>query len=214
MEIIRPRYDDDVTFLSHDHAILERARIEVTVMVSIGMEPGQDCSVDLFVNDIAKVMDGDAPFSSADVGKTVHITGDDVLVDGVTRTVNWGNAEHHDLIGVIQTVEEHYLGKVELEDGQEFENGGDAGFNARSMKFSQLPLKFGNGTATFSNTILEPLGAQECCYIMARVTCPNSTKEEAVFFSINSRRRDFLKVFHSEITVGHACVYRPHLYRP
>ena len=63
------------------------------------------------------------PISSTDVGKFLYIEDDEVFVDGVARTVNWGDAKHHDLQGTIKSVEEKFKGKVELEDGQEFENG-------------------------------------------------------------------------------------------
>ena len=64
----------------------------------------------------------DTAFSNADVGKEVSITGNDVKVDGQVRKVNWGDAKHQDLTGTITSVVPDYKGKVELEDGQEFEN--------------------------------------------------------------------------------------------
>ena len=67
----------------------------------------------------------DAAFSSTDVGKTVRITGNNVLVDGNFRKVNWGEATHHDLTGKVKSVDPKYKGKVELEDDQEFENPAD-----------------------------------------------------------------------------------------
>ena len=63
-------------------------------------------------------------FSNADVGKTVNIIHTyKVLVDGRTRNVNWGDAAHKNMQGAIASVEGKYKGKVELEDGQAFENG-------------------------------------------------------------------------------------------
>ena len=64
-----------------------------------------------------------AAFSNADVGKMVCITGHDVRIDGNVRKVNWHDARYHDVKGTIKSVETRYRGKVELEDGQEFENG-------------------------------------------------------------------------------------------
>ena len=66
----------------------------------------------------------DTPFVVSDVGKTMTITGEDVLVDGVNRDVNWRTAKHPEhLTGTIKSVEEIYKGKVVLEGGEEFENG-------------------------------------------------------------------------------------------
>ena len=63
------------------------------------------------------------PFSKADVGRVVGITGDEVTVDGKLRAVVWGDAKHHDCNGTIQSVEERDLGKVLLKGGeQKFEN--------------------------------------------------------------------------------------------
>ena len=58
------------------------------------------------------------------MGKAVNITGNRVLVAGVSRMVNWGKAKHYNVKGTIASVEESYLGKVKLKSGQEFENGG------------------------------------------------------------------------------------------
>ena len=70
--------------------------------------------------------DMDRPaFSKTDVGKTVSTTGDDVCFDGKVRKVDWGDAEHTDLMGTIASVKDYYGGEVELEDGQKFQNGVD-----------------------------------------------------------------------------------------
>ena len=58
----------------------------------------------------------------ADVGKSVSIVGDDVKIDGERRTVHWGDAKRQDSAGRIRSVEEKPKGRVQLEDGQEFEN--------------------------------------------------------------------------------------------
>ena len=75
-----------------------------------------------FIHGLRKVTQP-APFSKADVGKVVRITGNDVHVNGKARNINWLDAKHHDLTAKIKSVEEMYRGKVELQDGQEFENG-------------------------------------------------------------------------------------------
>ena len=64
-----------------------------------------------------------AAISSADVGKKVSIKGDALKISGEPRGVTWTDAKHHDLSGKIKRVEEKYKGKVQLEDGEEFENG-------------------------------------------------------------------------------------------
>ena len=78
-------------------------------------------------------------FSDADVGKTVHIKGDDVSVDGFTRTVSWANAKHYYVSRrrryVLESVEETYQGKVKLEDDVEFENGAKELFDMFYTRF-------------------------------------------------------------------------------
>ena len=64
-----------------------------------------------------------AAFSKADEGKMVSITGDKVLIDGTVRYPYWGDAKHGNMQGTIISVDEKYKGKVELQDGQAFENG-------------------------------------------------------------------------------------------
>ena len=64
-------------------------------------------------------------FSNADVGKTVSITGNHVLVGDKDRKIHWGDAKHANIQGIIKSVDMMYKGKVELEDGQVFENGGN-----------------------------------------------------------------------------------------
>ena len=67
---------------------------------------------------------GQAAFTSADVGKEVSIQGDAVTIRGKPRHINWTDAKHHDCLGMIKSVDQRYKGKVQLEDGQEFENVG------------------------------------------------------------------------------------------
>ena len=62
-------------------------------------------------------------FSNADVGQTVSITGNDVLVDGKVRFVYWGDAKHNNMQGTVKSIDPKYKGKVELESGHVFENG-------------------------------------------------------------------------------------------
>ena len=85
------------------------------------------CNMEVF----ALYANDGAPFSNADVGKPVQITGDDVLVDGVPHMVNWGSAKHFDVRGTIKSVEEEFKGKVTLEHGPEFENG-DGGVHTQA----------------------------------------------------------------------------------
>ena len=80
------------------------------------------------------------PFTKADVSKTVSIKGDAVTIDGVSRMVFWGNATHHDCSGTIESVEEKQNGRVQLEDGQEFQNGVPA----------CTPLKWSQAQGTFT----------------------------------------------------------------
>ena len=51
------------------------------------------------------------------------IEGDSVRIGGKLRDVKWIDAKHHDCLGIIKSVVEKYKGRIELEDGQEFENG-------------------------------------------------------------------------------------------
>ena len=69
-------------------------------------------------------------FTNADVGKKVLIQGDRVFIGNgwvphnlKPRYINWTDAKHHDCSGIIKSVEEKYKGNVQLESGQEFENG-------------------------------------------------------------------------------------------
>ena len=85
-------------------------------------QPGSEAKAAI-ANHEALVFRSKAAFSNADVGKSVSITGDKVLVDGMVRNVNWGDTQHRSMDGWIKSVDPKYKGKVELEDGQEFENG-------------------------------------------------------------------------------------------
>ena len=58
------------------------------------------------------------------MGKHVNITGNCVLVAGVTRAVYWGQAKHFDMKGTIASVEESHSGRVKLKSGEEIGNGG------------------------------------------------------------------------------------------
>ena len=74
------------------------------------------------------------PFRNADIGKTLSIHGDVMTINGEPRTVYLADpsvpslGRHPNLqtaariTGTIKTVEENYKGKVQLDDGQEFEN--------------------------------------------------------------------------------------------
>ena len=63
-------------------------------------------------------------FTKKDVGKVMSIEGNyTVKIDSELRIVQWAGAKHCACSGKIQTVEEKYKGMVQLEDGQEFENG-------------------------------------------------------------------------------------------
>ena len=64
-----------------------------------------------------------AAITNADVGKDVRIKGDALTIDGEPRGITWADAKHRDCSGKIKRVDEKYKGKVQLEDGQEFENG-------------------------------------------------------------------------------------------
>ena len=64
-----------------------------------------------------------AAFSNADVGHKVKITGSKVHVNSKIMNINWGEAKHSSMVGTIKSVDPRYKGKVELEDGQVFENG-------------------------------------------------------------------------------------------
>ena len=75
-----------------------------------------------------------AAFVKADVGKEVTIEGDAVKIGSMRRDIRWGVAKHHDCMGTIKSVEETYKGKVKLEDGQEFENGGAEGERRIALK--------------------------------------------------------------------------------
>ena len=76
-------------------------------------------------------------FSSADRNKTVEIKDDEVKVDGVVRTVQWGDAKHADCTGKILSVDTKLKGKVKLVDGSEFENpagGGELGQHPKELQ--------------------------------------------------------------------------------
>ena len=76
-------------------------------------------------------------FSSADRNKTVEIKDDEVKVDGVVRTVHWGDAKHADCTGKILSVDTKLKGKVKLVDGSEFENpagGGELGQHPKELQ--------------------------------------------------------------------------------
>ena len=72
-------------------------------------------------------------FTDADVGKNVRIEGGIVQIDGVLRKVIWGDAKHTECTGKIKSVEEKWKGKVQLEDGQEFENSAELGFTTADV---------------------------------------------------------------------------------
>ena len=75
--------------------------------------------------DVDQSVTSDPAFSNADVGKMVSITGNDTLVDGKVRFVNWGDAEHSNTQGTIKSVDPKHKGKVVLEGGSVFENAAD-----------------------------------------------------------------------------------------
>ena len=82
-------------------------------------------------------------FTSTDIGEKLSIKGDAVTVSGRPRYVKWTDAKHHDCSGKIKSVEEEDKGKVQLADGQEFENGGIQKyvFTERSvMKAETVPV--------------------------------------------------------------------------
>ena len=87
-------------------------------------EPPLVGTISIEVKDIhTKVVDKtSAAFSDEDVSKTVEIEDAKVKVDGIERTVQWGKAVPADCSSVIVSVESKVKGKVQLENGQEFEN--------------------------------------------------------------------------------------------
>ena len=79
-------------------------------------------------------------FTHADIGKTVCIKGDDVKIDGVSRIISWGNSCHHNCSGTIQSVDETPKGRVQLEDGESFENGQGLTTQQLRQLFDKLDL--------------------------------------------------------------------------
>jgi len=76
----------------------------------------------------------DPAFLEKDVGKKLAIKGDTVTVDGKSRPVKWGKAQHADVAGVILQVEGCIKGavKVDSSDGGGFENPAvDSGSGAK-----------------------------------------------------------------------------------
>jgi hypothetical protein len=94
----------------------------------------------MFKNNVAQERQSDTSwtFTNADVGKEVRIKGDYVEIGGQERTVIWRDAKHHDCSGTIKSVEEKYKGKVQLEDGQEFENGASRAVDGRRTDMFRL----------------------------------------------------------------------------
>ena len=89
------------------------------LLCRVGLQVQQTCAV---CGGAGKTILPQTAFSNTDVGKTVSIAGDDVIVDGRVRKVKWHDVKHHNLNGKIKSVNPTYKGKVELEDGQEIEN--------------------------------------------------------------------------------------------
>ena len=58
-------------------------------------------------------------------------------IDGKLRYISWGDATHYDCSGKIESVQEKYKGKVQLEDEQEFENG--EGLEFENPEHTALP---------------------------------------------------------------------------
>ena len=80
-----------------------------------------------------KIIHKTFPLTNADVGRTVSIEGDNVMLDGKEAklyggdsigwdTIVWGDAKHHDCSGKIKSVDGKWKGKVQLENGDWFEN--------------------------------------------------------------------------------------------
>ena len=84
-------------------------------------------------NKVTQVYALPTAITNADVGKNVSIGGDALNISGKPRDVTWTDAKHHDCSGKIKSAEEKYKGKVQLEDGQEFENGMPAWRSVNNM---------------------------------------------------------------------------------
>ena len=61
-------------------------------------------------------------FSIAHVGKDVKIRGNKLWLDQVVQSVTWDAAKHAECEGKIISVEERLNGRIQLENGTEFEN--------------------------------------------------------------------------------------------
>ena len=87
-------------------------------------EPPLVGTISIEVKDIhTKVVDKTrAAFSEEDVSKTVELKNAKLKVDGVEWTVQWCQANPADCDGTIASVEAKVKGKIQLENGQEFEN--------------------------------------------------------------------------------------------
>ena len=97
--------------------------------------------------------EGQPAFTVADFGKMVSIRGGVVKVQGKLREVTSGVSALMDVEGQIKRVEERPMGKVQLEDGLEFENLGimfppDAftqGYAAPEIVFNQFVRTYPHG---------------------------------------------------------------------
>ena len=69
-------------------------------------------------------MDPLVGITKSDVGKTVSIRHSALLIGDslLPRNVKWGDAKHPDCTGTITSVEEKYLGAVQLDNGLKFGN--------------------------------------------------------------------------------------------
>ena len=102
-------------------------------------EPPLAGTISIEVKDIhTKVVDkSSAAFSEEDVSKTVEIKQGAVKVNGIERSIQWGETNPADCDGTIVSVEAKAKGKVKLENGHEFEN---------PVESKTLTKTFGKGT--------------------------------------------------------------------
>ena len=96
-------------------------------------------------------LDSFGAITKHDIGKAVSIQHGNLRVgySQQRRIVEWGDAKHHDCTGIITSVEGKYLGTVQLDNGQKFENPMHGDSATRSM------LKIGHERAEFDECYLE-----------------------------------------------------------
>ena len=69
-----------------------------------------------------KINSGSGAFTSRDLLKSIKIEDDTVTIGDKIRKVQWDDAVHHNLEGVIASIEPNYKGRIMLTDKQTFEN--------------------------------------------------------------------------------------------